>query len=273
VSDLKRFETEGWSERADSYGLVTGRVTAQVGDALLDAAGVRAGHSVVDVACGPGDLVAMAARRGANASGVDLAEGMVDAARLAHPGLDFRLGDAEDLPLPGESADAVLGGFILNHLPHPERCTAECARVLRPGGGAAFAVWDQPGRARLVALLGDAVEQAGGDRSAGVPEGPDDFRFADHGEMRGLLEGAGLEQARVESHELAIEVEDADELWEGLMGGLVRAPAAVEAQDPDIRARVREAFGEIAKEFRAPGGGLSVPTVVVLGSARRPPGP
>jgi SAM-dependent methyltransferase len=270
VSDLKRFETEGWSERADTYGLVTGRATALVGDALLDAAGVRDGHAVVDVACGPGYLVAMAARRGATASGIDLAEGMVQAARAAHPGIEFQTGDAEDLPLDDASLDAALGGFILNHLPHPERCAAECARVLRPGGGAAFAVWDHPECARLVALLGDAIEAAGGDRSAGVPEGPDDFRFADHYEMRALLEGAGFEDVRVERHELSIEVEDADELWDGLMGGLVRAPAAVEAQDPDTRARVREAFEEIVAEFRTSGGGLSVPTAVVLGAGRRP---
>jgi SAM-dependent methyltransferase len=272
VSDLKRFETEGWNDRAETYGLVTGRVTAEVGPALLDGAGVREGHAVLDVACGPGDLVALAAGRGAQATGIDLAEGMVEAARRAHPKLEFRVGDAEDLPLPDASADAALAGFILNHLPHPERCAAECARVLRPGGGAAFAVWDRPERARLVALLGDAIDAAGGDRDAGVPEGPDDFRFADHGEMRGLLDGAGLEDVRVETHELSIEVEGADELWDGLMGGLVRAPTAVEAQEPNTRARVREAFGEIVEEFRLPGGALEVPTAVVLGAGRRPGG-
>jgi SAM-dependent methyltransferase len=269
VTDLKRFEIEGWDERADSYGLVTGRVTALVADALLDAAGVRDGHAVVDVACGPGDLVALAAQRGATASGIDLAEGMVDAARSANPGLEFRVGDAEELPLGDASVDAALGGFILNHLPAPERCAAECARVLRPGGGVAFAVWDRPESARLVALLGDAIEAAGGDRSAGVPDGPDDFRFADREELRALLEGAGLRDVRAERHELSIEVEDADELWDGLMGGLVRAPTAVEAQDEDTRARVREAFEEIVEEFRTAGGGLSVPTAVVLGSGRK----
>jgi SAM-dependent methyltransferase len=273
VSDpeaLKRFEAEGWNERADSYGLLTGRVTAQVGGALLDAVPAGREHAVVDVACGPGDLVALAAQRGASASGIDLAEGMIEAARSAHPGLEFRVGDAEDLPLEDASHEAAVGGFILNHLPHPERCAAECARVLRPGGAVAFAVWDHPERARLVALLGDAIDHADGDRTAGVPEGPDDFRFADHAEMRALLKGAGLEDVRVQTHQLSIEVEGPDELWDGLMGGLVRAPTAVRAQDADTRARVREAFGEIVEEFRCAGGGLEVPTAVVLGSGRRP---
>jgi 2-polyprenyl-3-methyl-5-hydroxy-6-metoxy-1,4-benzoquinol methylase len=272
VSDpeaLKRFEAEGWNERADSYGLLTGHVTAQVGEALLDAVAAGRDHAVVDVACGHGDLMAMAAARGASASGIDLAEGMVEAARSAHPGLQFRVGDAEDLPFDDASQEAVVGGFILNHLPHPGRCAAECARILRPGGRVAFAVWDRPERARLVALLGDAIDRAGGDRTAGVPEGPDDFRFADPAEMRALLEGAGLEEVRVQTHELSIEVEGADALWAGLMGGLVRAPTAVQAQDPDTRARVREAFGAIAEEFRVPGGGLSVPAAVVLGAGRR----
>jgi SAM-dependent methyltransferase len=203
--------------------------------------------------------------------GVDLAEGMVGEARRAHPHLHFHVGDAEQLPVGDGSFDAAVGGFVLNHLPHPERCATECARVVRPGGGVAFAVWDRPERARLIGLLGEAIERAGGDRSAGVPDGPDDFRFADHDEMRELLRGAGLEHLRVETIELGIEVEDTDTLWDGLLGGLVRASTSVDAQPDHVRVRVRAAFEDLTTEFRRRGAeGLEVPTVVVLGSARRP---
>lgn len=270
--ELKRFESEGWNERADTYGDLTGRVTVLVADALLDAASVDAGDRVLDVACGGGQVAGRAAGRGASPAGVDLAEAMVEQARRDHPGIAFEVADAEDLPAADGAFEAAVGGFILNHLPHPERCAAECARVVGPGGGVAFSVWDQPERARLIALVGEAVERAGGDRSAGVPDGPDDFRFADPSEMRSLLRGAGFERIEVRSHELSIEVPGTDALWDGLMGGLARAPATVEAHGESMRARVREAFAEIAAGFRRPGGGgvLEVPAVVVLGSGRVP---
>ncbi len=114
------------------------------------------------------------------------------------------MADAEALPFPDDRFDAAVGGFVLNHLPHPARCAEECARVVAPGGRVAFAVWERPERSRLIALLGEALERAGGDRGAGVPEGPDDFRYADGGRMRRLLEGAGLEEVDVATVELDV---------------------------------------------------------------------
>jgi len=271
TEELKRFESEGWNERADTYADLTGSVTVMVADALLDAAGVEAGDRVLDVACGGGQVAGRAAVRGAEPTGIDLAEAMVERARRDHPGFAFEVADAEDLPASDDAFAAAVGGFVLNHLPHPQRCAAECARVVVPDGGVAFSVWDRPERARLIGLVGDAVERAGGDRSAGVPDGPDDFRFADPDEMRALLQGAGLDRIEVRSHELSIEVPGVEALWEGLMGGLARAPATVEAHGHDMRARVREAFGEIAAGFSRPnssGGVLDVPAVVVIGSGR-----
>jgi 2-polyprenyl-3-methyl-5-hydroxy-6-metoxy-1,4-benzoquinol methylase len=266
--ELKRFEAAGWNARADTYGDLTGRVTALVADPLLDAAGVVAGQRVLDVACGGGQVAERAAARGAVPVGVDLAEAMVERARRDHPQITFEVADVEQLPMADDTFDAAVGGFVLNHLPHPERAVAQCARVVALGGGVAFSVWDRPERARLIALVGDAVERAGGDRYAGVPDGPDDFRFADPDEMRALLEGAGLERIEVSTHELSVDVPDAETLWAGLMGGLARAPATVEAHDPRTRARVREAFEEICQEFREPEGTLEIPAVVVLGSGR-----
>ena len=68
----------------------------------------------------------------------------------------------------------------------------------------AFAVWERPERSRLIGLLGDAMEAAGADRNAGVPDGPDDFRYADTGRMRRLLEGAGLGEVEVTTVELDV---------------------------------------------------------------------
>ncbi len=267
---FKRFEAEGWSARAATYGRITGRVTAEACGLLLERAGVGPGMRVLDVACGPGHLSAAAAARGATPVGIDLAEGMLEQARQANPGLDLVRADAEELPFGDAEFDGVFGGFVLNHLPHPERALREAARVARPGARLAFSVWDRPERTRLNALLGDAVEAAGGDRASGAPPGPDGYRFADEAELAGVLASAGLEAAAVDTLELSVEAAGADELWEGLLGGSVRGSAAVLAHPPEAQERVRQAFGELAREFERPDGTLSVPAVVRIGSGKRP---
>src|SRR4051794_30769181 len=131
---FKAFEAEGWTRKAASYDRLTGRATARLVEPLLDAAGVQSGTRVLDVACGPGRCAAAAAARGAVPLGLDAAEGMVAVARSHYPELEFLQGDAERLPFADASFDAVVAGFVVNHLPRPERALAEFARVVRPGG-------------------------------------------------------------------------------------------------------------------------------------------
>ena len=173
AEQFKAFEAAGWSRRASTYGRVTGAITARFVDALLDAACVGAGMRVLDVATGPGHVAAAAAARGAEPVGVDIAEGMLAVARRDHPQLDFRHGDAEALPFADSSFEAVVGAFVLNHLPRPEVAAAEFARVLESGGRLALSVWDAPERARFIGLVRDAVARAGGTPSAAPAGGPD----------------------------------------------------------------------------------------------------
>ena len=82
---FKAFEAAGWSANADRYDRLTGRVSAAVVEPLLDAAGVGAGHAGARPRDGTGATAAVAAGRGARPVGVDLAEGMVEAARRLPP--------------------------------------------------------------------------------------------------------------------------------------------------------------------------------------------
>ena len=251
MSSLKAFEAEGWNRQAEGYDLLTGRVTARVAAPLLDAADVMAGHRVLDVACGTGGLSAAATRRGASPLGIDLAEAMVDAARAALPGVEFRVADAEALPFPDDRFDAAVGGFVLNHLPHPARCAEECARVVAPGGRVAFAVWERPERSRLIALLGEALERRGRRPRRRRARGPRRLPLRRRAAAcAGCWRAPGLEEVDVATVELDVGVGDADELWRGLTGGLVRAPAALAAHDEDTRTRARAAFDEIVGGVR-----------------------
>jgi SAM-dependent methyltransferase len=266
---FKDFEAAGWSDNAAGYGRLTGRITARVADALLDAAAVRAGTRVLDVGCGSGDLCAAAAARGARATGVDLAEGMLRAAREAHPELDLRRANAEDLPFADASFDAALAAFLVNHLPHPERGAAELRRVVAPGGRVAVAMWDRPERVEFLGLFDAAMRAANINRQLAFPPGPPAIRFADDGELRALLEGAGLEGLEIAPVRFAYAIADLDELWDGVQTGSVRTAAQLRALDDDELARVRGALDDLLEERRSTGG-LELETAVKIASGTSP---
>ncbi|MDX6691441.1 MAG: hypothetical protein QOG15_2898 [Solirubrobacteraceae bacterium] len=269
AEEFKAFEATGWSRRANTYGRVSGAITARFVDCLLDGAGVGAGMWVLDVATGPGHVAAAAAARGAVPVGVDIAEGMLAVARRDHPRLDFRTGDAEALPFADCSFDAVVGGFVLNHLARPDVAAAEFARVLASGGRLALSVWDVPERTRFIGLVRDAVARAGDAPSAEPSAGPDPFRFADDAQLRALLERAGLHDVVVETVAVRHRVDgDAMALWDGLLAGSVRSAASVEALTPRARERARGAFAELVAPHRVTGG-HELPAVAKVGSGRR----
>jgi ubiquinone/menaquinone biosynthesis C-methylase UbiE len=265
---FKAFEAEGWGDRAGSYGEMLGVLTARVAEPLLDAAGVRHDMKVLDLASGPGYVAERAAARGAHPIGIDIAEPMLELARRRQPELEFRHADAEDLPFEDGSFDAVVGGFILNHLPDPDRAMGEAVRVLSAGGSVAFSVWDRPERNRIMGVVSDAVADVGVEPLAEVSEGPDPYRFADDAEFEALLSAAGVEEIQVETLSLALTVPDADALWDGFMGSSVRIRAVINAQPEDVRARIREAFEHRVEAHRHESG-LELAVVVKLSSGRR----
>jgi SAM-dependent methyltransferase len=116
---------------------------------FLDRLGVEAGASLLDVACGSGQLGLIAARRGAKVTGVDIATNSILAARgrAASEGLDARFdeGDAEALPYTDASFDVVASIYGAMFAPRPERVAAELLRVCRPGGTIAMGNWTREG--------------------------------------------------------------------------------------------------------------------------------
>jgi SAM-dependent methyltransferase len=268
VSDeFKAFESAGWAARAATYDDLMGAVTARFVEPLLDAATVGAGTRLLDAACGPGSLAAEAAARGAEPVGLDLAPGMVELARERHPSLRFLPGDVEHLPFEDASFDAITAGFLLHHLPDPDRAVAEFARVLAPGGRIAATVWDRPERMRLLGLVNEALARAEVDPAGALPDGPDAFGFADPPELAALLERGGFEAVEVRTLDVTHRTRSAAELWDGLLGGTVRTTLQVNEQPPEVRERVRAAFAELAEAHRAPDGGLEVPVAAVLADA------
>ncbi|MEZ5316300.1 MAG: ubiquinone/menaquinone biosynthesis methyltransferase [Vicinamibacterales bacterium] len=104
---------------------------------LMALAAPRPDDRVLDLACGTGDLAALAAAAGARVVGLDLTERMIALARRrpdADPGTAWVVGDMTALPVSGEGFDLVTTGYGLRNVPDLPRALAEIHRVLRPGG-------------------------------------------------------------------------------------------------------------------------------------------
>jgi SAM-dependent methyltransferase len=267
---FKAFEAEGWSAQAETYGGLVGAITSRLAEPLLDAAGVGSDSRVLDVATGPGYVAERASARGARVVGIDLAEGMLALARQRLPGVELLREDAEELPFDDASFDAVVGGFVINHLPNPQRALGEAARVLISGGRVAFSVWDRPERMRVIGVVAEAIEAAGGNRGDAVPAGgPDPYRFADEGEFRALLEGVGLVEVAVKTVELTHRIAGAEELLQGLLGSSVRTAASLRAQGALARRRTVAALERALEPYRGSGGSLELPVAAKLASGAK----
>lgn len=90
--------------------------------------------NVLDVACGTGDMAVSLVERGCTVTGVDISEEMLAIARQKAPIVTFMIADAEHLPFPDASFDAVTCAFGVRNFVHLEQGLHEMLRVLKPGG-------------------------------------------------------------------------------------------------------------------------------------------
>lgn len=267
---FRAFEQAGWEDPsvAAKYDDRLSRVTTQSVGALLDAAGVRAGSRVLDVATGAGYAAAAAARRGAEATGVDFSATQLRMARERHPAVRFAHADAEALPFAPESFDAVVNGFGMCHLPNPGRALNEAFRVLKRGGRVAFTVWDMPERAVPLGAFYGAV-RAHGSMDVGLPAGPSFFLFSDPEECIRALQDARFVSPSWRRVPQVWRVSAPDEVLEAIREGTVRAAATIRGQSASARAAIEAAVRDAVAVY-ARGDDYELPMPAMLAAALRP---
>jgi SAM-dependent methyltransferase len=120
-----------------------------VAETLCDAVDLRADWRVLDVACGSGNAAIAAARSGCDVVGIDYVPALLARGRrrVEAEGLQADLveGDAESIPFPSASFDAVLSVFGAMFAPNHAQAASELARVCRPGGRIGLATWTPDG--------------------------------------------------------------------------------------------------------------------------------
>jgi SAM-dependent methyltransferase len=146
LNTVKQRQQATWA--SGDYAAVAALIVP-VAERLVDLADLRAGTRVLDVATGSGNAALAAARLQCEVVGIDYVEALLERGRerAAAEGLDINLryADAEELPFPDSSFDAVISVFGSMFAPDHERTAHEILRVTRPGGTIGLAGWAPDG--------------------------------------------------------------------------------------------------------------------------------
>ena len=147
--DLKAIKAKqqvSWS--SGDYAII-GTTLQIVGEQLAEAMDLRAGQTVLDVAAGNGNVTLAAARRWCEVTSTDYVESLLARGRRRAEAeglkIKFQIADAEDLPFPDASFDAVVSTFGGMFSPDQDRTAEELVRVCKPGGRVGLANWTPEG--------------------------------------------------------------------------------------------------------------------------------
>lgn len=120
-----------WDEMRSSF------FPESVREKAVEKAGVKVGSVAADLGAGSGFVTEELLKRGAKVIAVDQAEQMLEIMRKkfgSNAPVEYRLGEAEELPLQSGSVDAAFANMYLHHVEHPALAIKEMARILKPGG-------------------------------------------------------------------------------------------------------------------------------------------
>jgi SAM-dependent methyltransferase len=188
-------------EAAEAYeSLHVEALFRQFAQPVLRAAGVSAGHSVLDVACGTGvvarEAVNLVGSTG-SVTGLDIDTGMLAVAQDREPSIQFLQADASSLPLDDDEFDAVVSQFGLMFFPDRVAALSEMLRCTRPGGQVVVAVWDDLARSPVYSRAVELLGRRGGPPAADALSAP--FALGEPDELRSLAEAAGAATTSIDS--------------------------------------------------------------------------
>ena len=170
LAAVKTRQQAAWS--TGNYAVV-GTTLQIVGEDLCEALDLRSGSRVLDVAAGNGNATLAAARRWCDVTSTDYVASLLESgqARAQAEGhkIRFQEADAEKLPFPDASFDAVVSTFGVMFTPNQEQAAAELARVCKPGGQIGLANWTPDSFiGQLFKTIGQYVPPAPGVKSPGL---------------------------------------------------------------------------------------------------------
>jgi ubiquinone/menaquinone biosynthesis C-methylase UbiE len=262
---------KAWGDNADYIDARGAAVTGR----MLERAALRPGDRVLELACGPGGLGLAAAQRVGLAGDVvlsDVAPEMTEiaAARAKARGLanvSTLVLDAERIDQPDAAFNVVLCREGLMLVPDPQAAVREIARVLRPGGRVAVAVWGPRSRNPWLGAVFDVLSAAFGTPlpPAGVPH---PFSLDDTSRLEAMFGVGGLADIVVEPFETPYLATSPGEWWQRTCALAGPVAQKVASQPKNVQRALAERAKDAISVFQTPEG-LKIPGLSLIVSARR----
>ena len=242
------------NERAATVWSAGGRDYDQISRGIADAIehcvmrlDPRPGERILDLSTGTGWTSRLVARRGATVTGVDIAVDLLEAARASAASerlsIDYRVGDAENLPFETGAFDAVVSTFGVMFASRPEAAAAELARVCRKGGRIALTTWVSDDN---VYKMFDVMRRYMA--PAPVPGPPSPFAWGRTERIAELLGGAF--ELRFEKGVSFYREPSGDAAWNTFSTGYGPTRVLAASLDPERRAAFRSDFIAFHDAFR-----------------------
>jgi SAM-dependent methyltransferase len=235
-----------WGRRARDWAELQEGQVRPLYDSVLDAFDVGRGTQVLDVGCGAGLFLRLAADRGASVAGLDATAELLEIARERTPAAELNRGELEELPFESERFDLVTGFNSFQFAAQPVNALREAARVVHEGGAIVMAVWGTPEQCEAAAIL-SALSALMPTPPPGAP-GP--FALSAPGALGELVRQAGLTSVR------AVDVScpwSYPSLADAVRAQSSAGPAAL-ARDHSGEEAVVAALGQAFAPFEQPGG-------------------
>jgi SAM-dependent methyltransferase len=256
--------TEHWGRRPRDWAELAEPSNEPLFDAVLGRLGVGPGTALLDIGCGSGYALRMAAARGATVTGLDLTPELLEIARERVPKATLVTGGMDDLPFADATFDAAVGFNAFPFADDPVRALAEAARVVRPGGLVAATTFAEPERNQSTALHLALQPLRATARGPGGHHLP--YALSEPGGLEDLLASAGLEPQAGGEVPLVWAHADADGAVRAVLASGGGAMAIEAAGEEAARAALT---GAVAA-FTLPGGRVEMHNVFRFALARRP---
>jgi SAM-dependent methyltransferase len=224
-------DPEGWAELAEPHN-------QPLFEALLDATATGPGTRLLDIGCGSGLLMSLAAARGATLAGVDVSPGLLEVAAARLPGADLWLADMQRLPFADAAFDAVTAVNAIQFAADPLTALTEAARVCRPGGLIGVAAFSDPDRVQSTAVHLAMAALSPPEREA--EHAP--YALSSPGGIEAALTAAGLPVAAQGEVECVWRYETATDAVRALIGSAGGTRAVQDAGQPAVRAAIEGAL-------------------------------
>jgi SAM-dependent methyltransferase len=227
-----------WSAGGKDYDAISRGIGDSIEHCVLRL-NPRPGERILDLSTGTGWTSRVVARRGARVTGVDIASGLLEAARARAEAeglaIDYQLGDAEDLPFGDGAFDAVVSTCGIMFASRPEAAAAELARVCRKGGRIALTTWLSDGS---LARMFDVMKRYMPPPPTPAPRSPFEWGRADRiGELLG-----GAFELRFEKGISYYREPSAEAAWETFSTGYGPTRSLAGSLSPERREAFRADF-------------------------------